>query len=96
MKKYNTFFFLMIDLFIFTGCGNMTYEEIKNYQWKHVEGYHIGDVLILDEHNLKGDTIFKDEIPVAVIQKSGGMFWESPELEIKSITTGKTGKYLEL
>jgi len=74
----------------------MSNEEIKNLQWKYGEGYHIGDVLLLDDHNLKGDTIYKDDKPIAVIMKSGDMFWESPDLVIKDIKTGKTGTYHEL
>lgn len=74
----------------------MTNEEIENYQWKYGEGYHIGDVLLLDNHNLKGDTIYKDDKPVAVITNSGGMFWESPDLEIKDLKTEQSGTYHEM
>ena len=74
----------------------MNNKEIKKSWWKYGSGFHIGDALRFDYNNLKGDTIYSDNEPIAIISSCGkGMFRETAVLEIKDLETGKVGTYHE-
>lgn len=47
----------------------MNNEDIKTYTWGYSDGFHIGDVLELDNNNLQGDTIYSENQPKAIIIK---------------------------
>ena len=74
----------------------MENKEIKKSWWKYGSGYHIGDALRFDENNLKGDTLYSDNKPLAVVSSCGkGLFRKTSVLKIKDLETGKVGTYNE-
>lgn len=94
MRFTSAIFLSLLGILLLTGCGRPDNEKIKNSWWKYGSGYHIGDALRFDDNNLKGDTIYKNEKPVAVITYCGkGLFRNSFSLEIESIETGESGTY---
>lgn len=59
---YRNIILILFSLIITTSCNS-----IKNTHWKYREGFHIGDVIILDSNfMLKNDTIYSNKIPVAL------------------------------
>ena len=94
MRFTSTIFLSIIGLLLLTGCGRMDDEKIKESWWKYGSGYHIGDALRFDHNNLKGDTIYRNDKPIAIITYCGkGMFRNSAILEVESIATGESGTY---
>lgn len=76
--------------------GGMSNAEIRKSWWKYGSGYHLGDALRFDENNLKGDTIYRLNQPVALISYCGkGLFRRSAILKIESIETWEQGVYHE-
>lgn len=91
-----TFRGLILSTAVFlTSCGNrISNEEIKKSWWLYGSGYRIGDALRFDDTNLKGDTIYRENKPVAIITYSGkGMLRQTAILEVESIVTGESGTY---
>lgn len=58
---------LFIAFTTLSSCNRLSNQEIQKSWWKAGGGYYIGDFLVFNENNLKGDTIFKYNIAVAVI-----------------------------
>jgi hypothetical protein len=87
---------LLFFALVHTSCSRMTNDDISKYWWKYGSGFHLGDALRFDETNLKGDTIFKGEKPIAIIISCRtGFFEEYPTLKIEAIETGEIGSYHE-
>lgn len=85
---------LFVLLFLFSGCGRMSNSRIKESWWLHGSGYHVGDALRFDDDNLKGDTIYKEKEPVAIILScENGAFYKTAVLKIQDIETGNIGTY---
>ena len=81
---------------VLSSCSRLSNDEISKSWWKYGSGFSLGDVLIFDETNLKGDTIFENQESVAIIKSCNtGLFEEYPKLEIESIETGEIGIYYE-
>lgn len=79
---------------LFISCGRMKNNDIKKSWWKYGSGYHIGDALRFDNNNLKNDTIYSKNKPVAIILTCGkGLFRETAVLEIKDLKKGEIGIY---
>ncbi len=74
----------------------LTDDRIKKHWWKYGEGFHMGDVLILDNKNLLNDTIFINGKPKAIIvDKVYGLIGDDNEIIIKSLLTNEKGIYHE-
>ncbi len=96
MKHFQILFFISIISLLITGCGRMDNEEIKKSWWKYGSGYHISDRLDFNDRNLKGDTIYSNNKPIAIILSCDkGIFRSTAVLELKELTTGEIGTYLE-
>lgn len=96
MKQIQILFFLSISSLLITSCGRMDNEEIKKSWWKYGSGYHISDRLDFDDRNLKGDTIYSNNKPIAIILSCGKEIFQSTAvLEIKELTKGEIGTYHE-
>ena len=94
MKPASTIFLSILGLLFLIGYDHMKNEEIKKSGWKYGSGYHISDFLRFDDNNLKGDTIYRSNKPIAVIIYCGkGMFRNSAILELESLATGESGIY---
>ncbi|PHR46504.1 MAG: hypothetical protein COA32_10190 [Fluviicola sp.] len=79
---------------LFSCAQRISNNEIKKSWWLYGSGYHIKDALRFDENNLKGDIIYENNKPVAVITYCGkGHFRSSAILEVESIASGKAGTY---
>lgn len=66
--------------------------------WKAGDNPVFGDVLHISKegNNFRNDTIFTNEIPVAIVIKIEDRFWSGDRvLTIKNIKTGETGTYYE-
>jgi hypothetical protein len=86
MKLSNLFCAILVWL-IFFSCNSRD-TQLKSGWWKYEEGFHLGDVLILKGSNLRGDTIFIEQKPVAIVVTVA-----SNRLEIASISSGDKGIY---
>jgi hypothetical protein len=75
----------------------MSNPELQKYWWKCGDGFHVGDVLQFDNGNLKGDTIFKDNRPVATIVSCNKPWYRRDYvLKIREISPGiKEGTYYQ-
>jgi len=74
----------------------LTNEKIKKHWWKYGEGFHIGDVLVLDNKNLINDTIFINDKPTAIIvDKVYGLIGADNKIIIRSVWTNEKGTYHE-
>lgn len=81
-------------MLVLTGCGDVDYKILKKSRWKYGSGYHIGDMLTFTNDDLKGDTIYFENKPIALITFcEKGAFRNSAILEIKDLRTGKSGTY---
>lgn len=81
-------------LLVLGSCGRLSNNEIKKSWWLFGSGYHIGDALRFDNDNLKGDTIYSNDKPIAIILSCGkAPFRKTSILEIKDLKTGEVGVY---
>lgn len=72
----------------------MDNEEINKGWWKHNHGHSMGCCFNFSEAPLFNDTIYKKNIPYAVIKRSiKGYFGESNKIYIKDLHSNKTGVY---
>jgi hypothetical protein len=72
----------------------MNNNDIKKSWWKYGDGYHIGDALRLNDNTLRGDTIYYNNSPDAIIISCDkGMFRKTAVLKISDLKTGATGVY---
>lgn len=79
---------------LLVGCSRLSNDEIKKSWWLYGSGYHLSDGLEFNETNLKGDTIYRNGKPIALILWCGkGLFRRSAILEIKDLKSGDTGIY---
>jgi hypothetical protein len=75
----------------------MNNDDIKTFTWRYTEGYHIGDILELNNNNLRGDTIYSKNQPVAIIiKRSKEVPFTTPSLDIKDFNSDKIGTYHEI
>lgn len=96
MNNKSVFITLFLIPMILLGCGRMNNEEIKQSWWKYGEGFHIGDALRLDDDELKMDTIFSNNKPVAIIISCKKRFPQNDAvMKIQSLETGEKGTYFE-
>lgn len=95
--KYNLLFISLIySSFVVVSCARIDNDTIKKSWWKYGSGYRICDRLDFDNNNLKGDTIYLNNKPIAIVLScSKGLFRNTADLEIKNLTTGETGIYHE-
>lgn len=96
-KRMKTLFksFSWLLIIIFISCGDReSSQKTEPIWWKYGSGYHIGDVLYLNDSKIKVDTIFRDKNPVAIITHCGKpLFYHSSILKIESIEKGESGTY---
>ena len=75
-------------------CSRLSNNEIKKSWWLYGSGHDFGGSLRLDNNDLKGDTIYSNGQPIAIISSCGkGMFRKTAILELKDIKTGEVGTY---
>lgn len=75
----------------------MNNDDLKYYTWRYSDGFHMGDVLELDDTNLKGDTIYADDMPVAIIiERSKEIPFVTSSIEIKDFNSEEVGTYHEI
>ncbi|MES2847904.1 MAG: hypothetical protein V4685_02525 [Bacteroidota bacterium] len=88
--KRNYSIFIILLLQILPGCISKN-EQLKTGWWKQGDdGFHLdGDVLVLNDSNMRNDTIFIDNKPIAII-----LTVNSHEMKIASIASGETGIYI--
>lgn len=96
IRLKNILFFLMA-VFFMTSCNNSK-DILKEGFWKHAGGHSIGDMINFNHKSvyLKNDTIFKNDTAVATIQKLESRFLVGDKvLHIKTIPSGKSGRYVQ-
>lgn len=94
MKSKLLVSFTFIIVIQLTSCSNMNNEDIKTYTWRYSDGFHIGDILELDNKNLRGDTIYSKNKPVAIIiKRSKETPFITSSMEIKDFNSDETGTY---
>lgn len=95
MNYFQLSFISLVSVNLFMGCSRMTRVEVENAQWKYGTGFRIGDILILNRNNLRGDTILVDGKNKAIIEeyKEYVFFWQTPNLVIKDLNSRETGRY---
>src|SRR5687767_14138904 len=79
-------------------CTTLSPDHIKGHQWLYGEGYRIGDKLQFDNKtfSVKGDTILKSNLPIAVVvMTSGDLLGSNNNITIQSLATGEEGLYHE-
>lgn len=88
---------LILIIILFTGRQFYTISNsyIRKQNWKYSDGFHIGDALNLKKRELIGDTIYKENKPIAIIKKRGYRFIIPNYMIIQSIETNETGYYCE-
>jgi hypothetical protein len=85
---------LVCLVLIMGSCSRLSNNEIKKSWWLYGSGHNIGDALRFENDDLKGDTIYSNDKPIAIILSCGkGMFRKTAILEIKDIKTGEEGTY---
>ena len=91
---YRVLFYFIIGILVLTGCGGVDHKILKKSWWKYGSGYHIGGRLTFTNNNLRGDTIYFENKPIALITFCGkGAFRSSAILEIEDLRTRKSGTY---
>src|SRR5690554_8223502 len=60
-------FVVLIFLVAIRCTDRLAHNEIEKSWWKYGSGLHLGDVLRFDDSNLKGDTIYRNKQPVAIV-----------------------------
>lgn len=89
-------FVVLIFLVAIRCTDRLAHNEIEKSWWKYGSGLHLGDVLRFDDSNLKGDTIYRNNQPVAIVIACERKVLEnSGVLKLKSIHNEKTGTYHE-
>mgnify|MGYP000942977947 CR=1 len=84
----------ILGLLFLASCGRMHNEEIRKSWWKYGDGFHVDDALRFDD--LKGDTLYFDNSPTAIIVSCGkGLYRKTAVLKIEDLRTGKVGTYHE-
>ncbi len=89
--------FIFILFLIFLSCKSRNEPVDRIEQWKYSEGYHVGDVLDFKDsvYSLHSDTIYKDEIPVAVVEKMENRPLSSHKvLYIRALSSDESGRYV--
>ena len=75
----------------------MSNNDIKAYTWRYSDGYHMGDVLELDDNNLNCDTIYSNNKPVAIIiSRSKEIPFVTSSIDIKDFNSEEVGAYHEI
>lgn len=84
----------ILSLLLVLSCVRESNIEIKKSWWLYGSGFNIGDALRFDNNNLKGDTIYSNKKPIAIILSCGkGLFHKTAILEIHDVESGKVGIY---
>jgi hypothetical protein len=82
-----------ISLFMLMACGSND-AQLGNCWWKYGSGYHIGDMLEELDKNVRNDTIFKSNKPVATVYHvDNSLIGSHGELIIQSLDTHEFGYY---
>jgi hypothetical protein len=86
----------IIILLCLFSCTKSKEEVVTSHQWKYGEGYHVGDWIDFsrDVHSYSNDTIFKNGIPVGLVDTITTHYGEY-RLYVKSFSGGKKGLYFE-
>lgn len=82
-------------LFMIGCAGSIDVNYIKSTGWTYDSGYRISDYIRFDStgiYAIKGDTIYKQDIPAAVIKQVNKRKFD---LEIQSIESGEIGHYMD-
>jgi|JI10StandDraft_1071094.scaffolds.fasta_scaffold20432_4 hypothetical protein len=87
MKSGSSFCITLVYL-IFLSCSPGD-NQLKTGWWKYEQGLHLGDVLILRDSNVKGDTIFISGKPVANLVSVN-----THRIEVVSLYSGERGSYI--
>ena len=75
----------------------MSNDEVKKFIWRYSDGFHVKDVLEFDNNNLRGDTIYSKNEPVAIIiERSKEIPFVSSYIEIKDFNSEEVGTYHEI
>src|SRR5690554_7637315 len=86
-------FVVLIFLVAIRCTDRLAHNEIEKSWWKYGSGLHLGDVLRFDDSNLKGDTIYRNKQPVAIVIACERKVLEnSAVLKLKSIHNEKTDR----
>lgn len=89
-------FVVLIFLVAIRCTDRISNDEIEKSWCKYGSGLHLGDVLRFDDSNLKGDTIYRNNQPAAIVIACERKVLEnSAVLKLKSIHNEKTGTYHE-
>jgi hypothetical protein len=86
MKLYSLFCAILL-LLIFVSCNSRD-KELKSGWWKYGDGFYLGDVLIFNDSNSRGDTIFIENKPIGTL-----VTVNSHMIEIISIASGERSSY---
>ncbi|MEX1190424.1 MAG: hypothetical protein WEA99_00530 [Brumimicrobium sp.] len=75
----------------------MNNEDLKAFTWRYTDGYHIGDLLELNKNNLRGDTIYSKNQPIAIIiKRSKEIPFVTSSIDIKNFNSDEIGTYHEI
>lgn len=88
MKISKNVTYLLAILLLIVSC-EMSPRDITSTEWKWGNGYHIGDVLIIDAEDLKGDTLYG----TTIIYKSEWRVFADDIIYLRSLQTGDSGVY---
>ena len=96
LNKTSIYIILLIAILSLYNCGKINDKEISKYNWKYGSGFLIGDFPNFDQDEIKSDTIFSNNKPVALIIYFGKEFYRDDyTLKIKSIKSVQEGIYHE-
>lgn len=94
MRKKITLLALIINLLISCSLND---KQLKESWWKYGDGFHIGDVINFEKHQVINDTIFLDNIPKAIlINKEGSILgFTDRTIIVKDLLSDETGTYYQ-
>lgn len=89
----NRILLITLTSLLLNACS-LSSKEISKYGWKYSGGFHVSDVLVLKNKKV-GDTIFKNEKPIAVLIKAQRRISMDNQIVVQSIETGEQGFYID-
>ncbi len=95
-KFYMKKMLLIIIMMSMSSCIKTNEEIITSHQWKHGEGYRLGDWVEFTSgpYTFSNDTILKQGVPVALVDTITTYYGEY-RLSIRSLTGNERGMYYE-